>query len=157
FVFDTPVLAYDRPRVVTAAGEWSAGRLVVCAGADFRELAPDAFAESGLMPCKLQMMRARAAGDPFPLGPLLAPGLTLRHYRAFAACPTLPTLARRLDAELPEYGRYGIHVMAAQGADGELVLGDSHEYGEHVEPFDKPEIDDLILAYLRTFLDAPGL
>ena len=40
---------------------------------------------------------------------------------------------------------------------GELILGDSHEYDAMVDPFDKTEIDDLILGYMETFLNAPGL
>ena len=47
--------------------------------------------------------------------------------------------------------------MVAQNVGGELILGDSHEYGAMVDPFDKTEIDDLILGYLETFLNAPGL
>lgn len=157
FAFDTPVLAYDAPRVVTAAGDWSARRLVVCTGADFRELFPAAFADAGLFPCKLQMMRTPAHGDRFRVGTMLAAGLTLRHYPAFASCPTLPALARRLDAELPEYARFGIHVLVSQNQAGEVAIGDSHEYGDAIEPFDKAHIDDLILAYLRTFLTIPDL
>ncbi len=88
---------------------------------------------------------------------MLAAGLTLRHYKTFADCPTLPDVCRRLDAEMPEYGRFGIHVMAAQNGQGEIVLGDSHEYGDAIEPFDKPQIDDLILKYLRTFVAIPDL
>jgi FAD dependent oxidoreductase TIGR03364 len=157
FHFDTTVLGYDRPRVRTTAGERAARRLVVCTGADFRDLAPEAFAASGLVPCKLQMMRSQGYGDRFRLGVMLAAGLTLRHYRSFADCPTLPALARRLDAELPEYGRYGIHVMAAQHAGGEVVIGDSHEYGADIDPFDKPHLDQLILSYLRSFVTLPDL
>jgi D-hydroxyproline dehydrogenase subunit beta len=157
FAFDTEVRHYECPRLITTSGDWSAGSLVICTGADFRMLFPDAFAASGLVPCKLQMMRSEPYGDRFRLGTLLAAGLTLRHYASFARCPTLPDLSRRIDAELPDYGRYGIHVMAAQHEAGELVIGDSHEYGDTMQPFDKPLIDDLILAYLQTFVSLPEL
>jgi FAD dependent oxidoreductase TIGR03364 len=157
FAFGTTVLRYESPRVVTTQGDWLARRLVLCTGADFRELAPAAFAESGLVPCKLQMMRSQAFGDRFQVGTHLAAGLTLQHYAAFANCPTLPALKRRLIAELPDHVRYGIHVLVSQNAHGELILGDSHEYGDAIEPFDKPRIDELILAYLKTFLMVPDL
>jgi FAD dependent oxidoreductase TIGR03364 len=157
FTYDSPVLGYDSPRVVTARGDYTARRLVICTGADFRDLAPAAFAECGLVACKLQMMRSQPYGDRFHLGTMLAAGLTLRHYHAFAGCPSLPELSRRFDAELPEYGRFGIHVLAAQNGQGEVVIGDSHEYGDAIGPFDKPHIDDLVLAYLRTFVTIPDL
>ena len=88
---------------------------------------------------------------------MLAAGLTLRHYKSFECCPTLPALSARIARESPWYDRYGIHVMVAQNAGGELILGDSHEFGAMVDPFDKTEIDDLILGYLETFLNFPGL
>jgi glycine/D-amino acid oxidase-like deaminating enzyme len=102
-------------------------------------------------------MRSRPIGSPWKLGPMLAAGLTLRHYKSFECCPTLPALIARIARESPWYDRYGIHVMVAQNAGGELILGDSHEYGALVDPFDKTEIDDLILGYLETFLNAPSL
>jgi len=157
FVYGTAVLRYDAPRVVTTDGERIARRLVICTGADFRVLAPGAFADSGLVSCKLQMMRSQAYGDRFRIGTMLAAGLTLRHYAAFAKCPTLPALVSRLDAELPDYGKYGIHVLVSQNGQGEVVIGDSHEYGDAIDPFDKPHVDDLILAYLRRFLALPDL
>lgn len=157
FAFETAVLHYDSPRIVTTRGDWSARRLVICTGVDFRELAPAAFAQSGLVPCKLQMMRSQAYGKRFRLGTLMAAGLTLRHYASFAACPTLPALVKRLDAELPDYARFGIHVLLAQNAVGELVIGDSHEYGDAIEPFDKAQIEELILAYLQNFVTIPDL
>jgi FAD dependent oxidoreductase TIGR03364 len=157
FAFGTPVLAHDLPRVVTPDGDHVVRRLVICTGTDFRELAPTAFGDSGLVPVKLQMMRSQAFGARFHVGTHLAAGLTLRHYASFANCPTLPAVARRLDAELPEYGRYGIHVLVSQNGRGELTLGDSHEYGDAIEPFDNPRIDELVLAYLRTFLTVPDL
>jgi FAD dependent oxidoreductase TIGR03364 len=157
FTYGTTALDYDGRCLVTTQGEWPLPRLVVCTGADFRALAPAAFASSGLTPCKLQMMRSQAYGDRFRVGTMLAAGLTLRHYTSFAKCPTLPELVRRLDAELPEYHRFGIHVLVSQNEAGELILGDSHEYGDAIEPFDKAHIEDLILAYLRTFVTIPEL
>jgi FAD dependent oxidoreductase TIGR03364 len=157
FAFDTAVLRYDSPRVITPRREYVARRLVLCTGADFQEVAPAAFADSGLVACKLQMMRSQAYGGGFHLRTMLAAGLTLRHYRAFADCPTLPALCRRFDAELPDYGRFGIHVLVSQNAQGEITLGDSHEYGDAIEPFDKPIIDELVLKYLQTFVALPEL
>jgi len=157
FAFETSVLAHSLPQVQTTGGEFNVRRLVICTGSDFRDLAPAEFAGSGLVPCKLQMMRSQPFGDRFRIGTHLAAGLTLRHYASFAGCPTLPELARRLDAECPDYHRFGIHVLVSQNATGELTLGDSHEYGPAIEPFDKPRIDDLILTYLKTFLTVPDL
>jgi FAD dependent oxidoreductase TIGR03364 len=157
FVFDTPVLGYDRPTVHTAAGAYRADRLLVCTGADFRTLAPDVFAGAGLLLCKLQMMRSQPFGNTFRAGTMLAAGLTLRHYRAFADCPTLSAVNARLDRDMPEYDRFGIHVLLSQNGGGELTLGDSHEYGNAIEPFDKPHIDELILRYLQSFVHIPNL
>src|SRR5260370_22087043 len=47
--------------------------------------------------------------------------------------------------------------MAPQNGKGEVVIGDSNEYGDAIEPFDKHMIDTLILDYLQTFLDIPDL
>ena len=50
-----------------------------------------------------------------------------------------------------------IHVLVSQNNAGELILGDSHEYGWDVSPFDKEEINRHILGYLSTFADFPTL
>jgi D-hydroxyproline dehydrogenase subunit beta len=143
------------PRVVAAGQTWQASRVWVCGGDETRTLFPEAFAAAGLVRCKLQMMRTHPGHA--DIGPMLAAGLTLRHYRSFAECPTLPTLEARLSAELPWYGRFGIHVLISQHQDGACTLGDSHEYGETIEPFDKMLIDDLVLDYLRRFAELPDL
>ena len=47
--------------------------------------------------------------------------------------------------------------MASQHGNGEVTIGDSHEFGDRISPFDKAEIDERILQYLATFLDVPDL
>jgi FAD dependent oxidoreductase TIGR03364 len=155
FQFGRAVTGYDRPRLSAGGGAWTADRLWVCAGDDLQSLFPEALQASGLVRCKLQMMRSPPYGDRWRLGPMLAAGLTLRHYQAFAKCPSLPALRERVARESAPYDRYGIHVMASQNGAGEVTVGDSHEYGQAIEPFDKAEIDALILGYLQTFLEAP--
>jgi D-hydroxyproline dehydrogenase subunit beta len=88
---------------------------------------------------------------------MLAGGLTLRHYKNFQDCPTLAAVKARVARENPVFDQYGVHVMASQNGRGEVVIGDSHEYDAAIEPFDKPEVDRMILDYLATFLDVPDL
>ncbi|MCW5970228.1 MAG: TIGR03364 family FAD-dependent oxidoreductase [Blastocatellales bacterium] len=157
FEFNCAATAYDRPTVTAGGREWTAGNLYVCSGEDFQTLYPDAFRESGLYRVKLQMMRSQAYGESVRIGPMLAAGLTLCHYRNFQDCPSLPALRERFSTEMPDYVRYGIHVMASQHASGEVTIGDSHEYDSAITPFDREEINELILGYLRTFLLLPDL
>ncbi|MDX2040694.1 MAG: TIGR03364 family FAD-dependent oxidoreductase [Acidobacteriota bacterium] len=157
FEFNCAVTAYDQPKVTAGGREWRADRLIVCSGEDFQTLYPETFAFSGMIRVKLQMMRSQAYGEDVKLGPMLAAGLTLCHYPCFNDCPSLSALRERFERELPEYVRYGIHVMASQHGSGEITLGDSHEYGDDITPFDKDEIDRLILDYLRKFLILPNL
>ncbi|MEX2113143.1 MAG: TIGR03364 family FAD-dependent oxidoreductase [Pirellulales bacterium] len=156
FEFGTAVTAYERPQVIAGGKRWMARRLFVCAGDDVQTLYPEAFAGAGFLRCKLQMMRSTAYSE-WRLGPMLAGGLTLRHYKNFQDCPTLSAVRQRVTRANPEFDRYGVHVMASQNGQGELVIGDSHEYDDQVLPFDKPEIDGMILDYLHTFLDRQDL
>ncbi len=157
FVFNTAVTAYEQPTVIAGGQRWQAQRLLICSGDDFQTLYPAVLGNAGLLRCKLQMMRTACSPNGWRLGPMLAAGSTLRHYKNFQDCPTLPAVKARYSREYPEFDRYGIHVMASQNGRGELVLGDSHEYDADIEPFDKPSIDDWILDYLNTFLQTPEI
>ena len=157
FHFGMAVTDIDVPTVRAGGKLWQASRVWVCSGQDFESLFPEQLAASGMVRCKLQMMRSAAIGNGWQLGPMLAAGLTLRHYQSFEECSTLTALKQRIARESPWFDRYGIHVLVSQNSDGELTLGDSHEYNDSVDPFDKTDIDELILGYLRTFLHAPEL
>ncbi len=132
-----------------------ADRIFICSGQDFETLYPEVFAASGITRCKLQMMRTPA--QPARIGASLCAGLTLIHYKAFERLPSLPALRRRFEAEMPEYLRWGIHVLVSQNEAGEVSLGDTHEYGLHLDPFDRAELNDLVIKYLETFCRLPKL
>ena len=66
---------------------------------------------------------------------------------------TLPALRARLEQDYAEHLALGIHVMASRNQRNELVLGDSHVYGNDITPFDSDKIESLILKYLYARVD----
>lgn len=157
FLQDKYGVQFSFGTAVTNVAALHADRVFVCSGDDFETLYPETFAGSGITRCKLQMMRTVPQPDGWKLGPALAAGLTLRFYQSFRVCSTLPALAARIAAEMPDYEKYGIHVMASQTADGAITIGDSHEYGLDVDVFNKAEIDCFILDYLKGFARFPDM
>ncbi|HZH37930.1 MAG TPA: TIGR03364 family FAD-dependent oxidoreductase [Flavisolibacter sp.] len=151
FHWSSGVTALHHPTVCCGNKVYEADRIFICNGADFETLFPEQFAQLPLTKCKLQMMRTEAQPANWRLGSALCGGLSLIHYKSFAAAPSLSALAQKFQMELPEYLQWGIHVMTAQNESGEITIGDSHEYGQTFEPFDKALINDLILSYLQKF------
>lgn len=135
---------------------WHAERIFVCSGAEFETLYPRIFRESGITKCKLQMLRTQSQPDDWNLGASLCAGLTLLHYQSYAHLPGLEAVRERYNQENPDFAKYGVHVLVSQNAYGEVILGDSHEYGWDVSPFDREEINKLILDYLHGFARFPN-
>jgi FAD dependent oxidoreductase TIGR03364 len=148
--FNTFVTSVHVGHIRAADGrEWQADQIILCSGSDLQTLYPEVLQHSGLKLCKLQMLKTVAQPAARPDTPHIASGLTLRHYAAFANCPSLPAFRSRVARETPELDRYGIHVMASQFPGGEVILGDSHQYGDDITPFDNSQIDELILRQLH--------
>lgn len=156
--FGTPVVKVHEDEVETSDGRrLRFDHLVIAAGEEIRLLFPEELAAAQVHKCRLQMMRTVSQPQGFELGPIFVSDLTLCHYPAFRECPATEALRARLEAELPEHHRHGVHVIAAQHPDGSLTLGDSHEYGNDLAPDSLTEVDELILAALRDFVRIPDL
>ncbi len=157
FQFECAVIDCQQRRLRTSTGQSiSFDRIIVCSGHDFETLYPSLFSQTRLLKCKLQMMRTVAQQDGWKLSNHIASGLTLRHYTSFRACPSLQKVKDRFARECPDLDRFGIHVMASQDNYGRVILGDSHEYDQDIEPFDNQRIDDLILAELHKIIRLPN-
>jgi len=143
------------PQFTVGGDRWRAEHLFICTGADFETLYPRLYAQSGLTKVKLQMLRTPPQPQQWRLGPALCGGLTLTHYAAFAHCRSLPALKHRIEQETPHLPHWGIHVMVAQNALGELIIGDSHEVSLNPDPFDRELINRYILDYLSGFAQFP--
>ena len=155
FHFGSAVTHVDSGMLSDFYDIWQAERIFICSGSDFETLYPRIFRESGITKCKLQMLRTSPQPDNWQLGPSLCAGLTMLHYSSFAHLASLQPVRDRYDRQNPDLARYGVHVLVSQNHSGEIILGDSHEYGWDVSPFDSEAINRLILDYLDTFAHFP--
>lgn len=151
FHFNTAISAVEHPAVFAGKQSWSADEIYICSGAEFETLYPEVFANNFFTKCKLQMMRIEAQEGNWRIGPSLCGGLSMIHYKAFEAAPSLNLLREHYHNTMPDYIKWGIHVMVSQNGEGELTIGDSHEYGLVHDPFDRQFINKLIVDYLKKF------
>jgi FAD dependent oxidoreductase TIGR03364 len=151
FYWNTAISRIEYPKVFSGQRTWEADELFVCSGADFETLYPELFLETNITKCKLQMMRLVAQPDGWRIGPSLCGGLSMVHYPGFKAAASLPQLKKRYEEQYGDYLQWGIHVMVSQNGNGELTIGDSHEYALVHDPFDKEFINRMITDYLHTF------
>jgi FAD dependent oxidoreductase TIGR03364 len=126
--------------------------VVLCSGADMETLFPETIANHELTKCKLQMMRFVHDDPEYRVNAAVCGGLSLIHYASFQVAKSLADLKKRYEAEMPEYLANGIHVMVSQNDAGELIVGDTHEYGLTFDPFDRTELNVLVANYLKQFM-----
>jgi FAD dependent oxidoreductase TIGR03364 len=155
FLRSTLVKEVAPPRVETTRGTIHAECAVVCAGHDFLTLFPERIAAYGLTTCKLHMLRVRPPAG-MRLGAALMSDLGLVRYLGYAELPEAATLKLHLEREQADHLANGVHLIAVQSADGSLVIGDSHHYGETIAPFASAAVDDLILDEFDHILELPG-
>lgn len=148
--FNRCVSRIESQAVYCGKEKYEADLIVVCSGADFETLYPELFSSLPITKCKLQMMRLKEQGS-WRMGASLCGGLSLAHYKSFEVAPSLPQLKDRFKQEMKEYLDWGIHVMVSQNEAGELTIGDSHEYGLTLDPFDRSFINEMVVNYLKKF------
>ncbi|MEI9994386.1 MAG: TIGR03364 family FAD-dependent oxidoreductase [Rhizomicrobium sp.] len=133
FFNETAVFEAAPPRLRTSRGVIAAGAAVVCPGDDFVTLYPDRIAHHALRRCRLSMVKLADPGIRLPH--VLMSDLGLTRYRGYSALPEARALEARLRAEHPGCFEHGVHLIVAQGADGGLIVGDSHHYDDLPAPF----------------------
>ena len=145
------VTQVESGRVLLPTQQLQAERIVVCPGTDLRGLFPQAFAKYQTQLCQLQMLRIRPPRG-YHLDAAVMSDLSLVRYRGFNELPGAARLEDRLRLEMPRALQHGIHLIVVQSADGSLVVGDSHQYGETMPPFVPAEAEELILAEMQRVL-----
>jgi FAD dependent oxidoreductase TIGR03364 len=138
------VHAVETGRLVTSAGVVEARKIVVCPGDDLATLFPDRLAHHRIHRSKLQMMRLKPA-RPLALPCAVMTDLSLVRYLGYCELPEAAPLLARLRREQPAHLAGGVHLIAVQSADGSLIVGDTHVYGDTMDPFSDAALDELVL------------
>lgn len=152
FLYQTTAQVVDLPNIVTNRGTIAAKGVIVCPGADLSSLYPQEFAKAQAQLCSLNMLRV-APKTAFKLNAALMSDLSLGRYEGFTGMKAAAALEARLNQELPQARQAGVHVIVVQSADGSLVIGDSHVYGNAEQPFRDEHFDEYILDELARMLD----
>lgn len=139
--YNTPVIHCTeyggRVHLETAQGtKFTAAKVIVCNGSDFKVLYPERFANSGIVVTKLHMLQTRPQPAGYRLPGSVLTGWTIRRYEAFHECPSYQAIKAKEDPQSPQR-TWGVHILFKQAMDGSVILGDSHEYA------DAPAIDEL--------------
>lgn len=150
FFWGSEVRGVDGLTVRHPSGTLDAGAIVLAPGANVAAFAPGLAQRARVRQCKLQMLRLAPPG--FTLPGVLMSDLSLLRYGGFAAQPAAAALRAQVEAECAAQLAHGVHLIVAQGADGSLVVGDSHHYGDHDDPFSSEVVDNLILGELGELL-----
>ena len=159
FHWGVEAIAIEGARVIHREGAFDAGAVVIAPGNATAVFAPEAARKARVRICTLQMMRLAAPGKS-RLPAVVMTDLSLVRYGGFASLPAAQRLRERLAGECAAQLEHGVHLIVAQGADGSLVVGDSHHYGATAEPFAAAAVDELILNEMRalfTYVPPPVL
>ncbi|APC17064.1 FAD-dependent oxidoreductase [Pseudomonas frederiksbergensis] len=144
FHFSTLVRDIEPGRVHSTAGSFTGEQIIVCSGHDYQTLLAEPIAALKPQVCRLQMLRARPPIN-LNLQHALLTGLSCVHYGAFADLPEAAAVQTHILREAPHLHEHGIHLLISPTPQGELIIGDSHDYGSDPSPFNAEQVDNWLI------------
>jgi len=144
FHFSTLVRDVEPGSALTTAGRFTARHILVCSGHDYQTLLAEPMAALKPSVCRLQMLRARLE-RPLDLQHAVLTGLSCVHYGAFADLPEAAAIQAEIRRDYPALEEHGIHLLVSPTPYGELIIGDSHDYGSDAAPFNAEDVDQLLI------------
>jgi len=149
FLWGEEVLAAEGGSVWTSTREIRGQRVVLCPGNSLSGIGQEYLAPYDITFSKLQMLRV-VPRSPVRFDAAVMNDLSLARYQGYADLPEAKAWGEYLDEHEPVLRAAGIHLIAVQSADGSVVIGDSHDYGNDPDPFSSEAVDRMILDQFRS-------
>ncbi|MBZ4192386.1 TIGR03364 family FAD-dependent oxidoreductase [Niabella beijingensis] len=160
----TPVLhcaaVADGATLHTSGGRvFTAAKVIICCGSEFKTLYPELFVNSDLEVTKLQMLQT-VPQTGYELKGSILTGLSIRRYEAFSECPSFAAIKAKEDPDAFEK-KWGVHILFKQAVDGSVIIGDSHEYAPAADAdvlgFDlRTDVDDFMISEAQKIVALPS-
>lgn len=151
FHFSTLVNGVQPGQLHSTAGTFRGRQVVVCSGHDYLTLLAEPMAALRPQVCRLQMLRARPQSN-INLQHSVLTGLSCVHYGAFADLPEAAAIRDEIQRDAPHLEAHGIHLLVSPTPYGDLIIGDSHDYGTDASPFNAEQVDDWMLELAQDTL-----
>jgi len=154
FKYNCTVQKVGSSVIETNLGQINAERIILCTGTAYTQFYPEVFTDLKLKKCKLQVMKLEITDPTWHVNEAIASGISMLHYSSFGITPSISKLKLFYETHYPELKKYGIHILAVENNNRELIVGDSHEYDEFdFDPGIKTEINDIILDWANKYLN----
>lgn len=147
----------EQCEVIDSNGKkYSAEKVIICSGSEFKNLFPEIFINSDLEVSKLQMLQTVPQQNLRVNGNILT-GLSIRRYESFRECPSYTSIKSKEDSDA-FWKKWGVHILFKQSPDGTFIIGDSHEYADAKDVDDLgfdiyPEVNDYMIAEAKKIFD----
>lgn len=151
FKFNCRVFNFLDKIIQSSLGKFQADKVIVAGGVDTRFLFPKIWKAHDIKICKLQMQLVRPT-TPLHISHSVMSDFSYHFYKGFKQMPSSDKLSQWFQENYPFHFKYNMHLIAVQKSNGGFIIGDSHEYLEEVDPFEKQEINDLQLLELNNVL-----
>jgi FAD dependent oxidoreductase TIGR03364 len=155
FRWGTTVQRAEEGCLEVAGERIDAEAVVLAPGADVAALHPEIASAVALRHCELQMLRLRTDPSAIRLPATVMSDLSLLRYGGFAGVAAAAALRTKLEQDCGPQLAEGVHLIVAQGADGSLVVGDSHRYSDAPDGFASAAVEALMLRELGAVLGLP--
>ena len=152
FLWRTSYLFSDEDRAQTSRGFIKAARTIVCVGHDIDYVFPELAEQYQIERCGLQMARIEAPRA-LRIAPAVLTGTSMLRYPAFTDTDAAAALGAAMASGDPELVAIGANVMFTQRPDGTIIVGDSHRYDVTMDPFQREQTTELLVARICEVLE----
>ena len=153
--YDTEALHIETGKVTTRHQDFFAEHIIVCPSTHLKKMFPEIGKELDFKQTKLHMLEIELPKKP-NLKHVLMSDTSMVFYKGFANQPSGGKLRKRMESERPYVLEQGINTIIAQQENGNLVIGDSHEYLDVQDPFYREDMKQSILKEIGRIINIEG-